>query len=47
VIQRSLQDKLAGLLLEGRVKEGDRLAVTAGTDGLEVTTAVEDSRTAA
>jgi ATP-dependent Clp protease ATP-binding subunit ClpB len=47
VIQRSLQDKLAGLLLEGRVKEGDRLAVTAGTDGLEVTTAVEDSRAAA
>ena len=47
VIQRSLQDKLAGLLLEGRVKEGDRLAVTAGPDGLEVTAAVEDSRAAA
>jgi ATP-dependent Clp protease ATP-binding subunit ClpB len=47
VIQRSLQDKLAGLLLEGRVKQGDRLAVTAGPDGLEVTAAVEDSRAAA
>jgi len=47
VIQRSLQDKLAGLLLEGRVKDGDRLAVTAGPDGLEVTAAVEDSRAAA
>ena len=47
VIQRSLQDKLAGLLLEGRVKDGDRLAVTAGPDGLEVTAAMEDSRAAA
>ena len=47
VIQRSLQDKLAGLLLEGRVKQGDRLAVTAGPDGLEVTASMEDSRAAA
>jgi len=36
VIQRSLQDRLAGLLLEGRVKDGERLTVTAGPDGLEV-----------
>jgi ATP-dependent Clp protease ATP-binding subunit ClpB len=47
VIQRSLQDRLAGLLLEGRVKDGDRLAVTAGPDGLEVTPVAEDSRAAA
>ena len=44
VIQRSLQDKLAGLLLEGRVKDGDRLAVTAGADGLEVGLVGADSR---
>ncbi len=36
VIQRNLQDKLAGLLLEGRVKDGDALRVTASPDGLEV-----------
>jgi ATP-dependent Clp protease ATP-binding subunit ClpB len=47
VIQRSLQDRLAGLLLEGRVKDGDRLTVTAGPDGLEVTPEAEDSRAAA
>ncbi|WP_270935182.1 ATP-dependent chaperone ClpB [Falsiroseomonas oryzae] len=47
VIQRNLQDRLAGLLLEGRVRDGERLAVTAGPDGLEVTAAVEDSPRAA
>lgn len=36
VIQRSLQDKLAGLLLEGTVGDGAVLVVTAGPDGLEV-----------
>ncbi len=36
VIQRSLQDKLAGLLLEGTVGDGAMLRVTAGPDGLEV-----------
>jgi ATP-dependent Clp protease ATP-binding subunit ClpB len=36
VIQRSLQDKLANLLLEGRVSDGATLRVTAGPDGLEV-----------
>ena len=36
VIQRSLQDKLAGLLLEGTVGDGAVLLVTAGADGLEV-----------
>jgi ATP-dependent Clp protease ATP-binding subunit ClpB len=41
VIQRSLQDRLAGLLLEGRVRDGERLRVTAGGDGLEVSPVVE------
>jgi len=36
VIQRNLQDKLANLLLEGRVQDGTTLRVTAGPDGLEV-----------
>jgi ATP-dependent Clp protease ATP-binding subunit ClpB len=36
VIQRNLQDKLANLLLEGRVHDGEMLRVTAGVDGLEV-----------
>ena len=36
VIQRSLQDKLASLLLEGAVSDGATLQVTAGPDGLEV-----------
>ncbi|SFL06298.1 ATP-dependent chaperone ClpB [Falsiroseomonas stagni] len=36
VIQRSLQDKLAGLLLEGTVGDGAVLLVTASADGLEV-----------
>ncbi|MFM7612176.1 MAG: AAA family ATPase, partial [Alphaproteobacteria bacterium] len=35
VIQRNLQDKLAGLLLEGSVKDGESLTVTASPDGLE------------
>ncbi|MCK8787519.1 ATP-dependent chaperone ClpB [Roseomonas sp. NAR14] len=38
VIQRSLQDRLAGLLLEGAVKDGDVVSVTAGPDGLELRT---------
>ena len=36
VIQRSLQDKLANLLLEGSVRDGETLRVTASPDGLEV-----------
>ncbi len=36
VIQRNLQDKLANLLLEGTVKDGELVRVTAGQDGLEV-----------
>jgi ATP-dependent Clp protease ATP-binding subunit ClpB len=36
VIQRSLQDRLAQLLLEGKVKDGDLVRVGASPDGLEV-----------
>ena len=36
VIQRSLQDRLANLLLEGAISDGAVLRVTAGPDGLEV-----------
>jgi len=36
VIQRNLQDRLAGLLLEGTIKDGASVRVTASPDGLEV-----------
>jgi ATP-dependent Clp protease ATP-binding subunit ClpB len=36
VIQRSLQNQLAGLLLEGSVKDGDTVRVTAGPGGLVI-----------
>ncbi|WP_198371669.1 ATP-dependent chaperone ClpB [Roseomonas rosulenta] len=36
VIQRNLQDRLAGLLLEGSIKDGEVVRVTASRDGLEV-----------
>ena len=36
VIQRSLQNPLAGLILEGGVKEGEIVRVSAGTDGLVI-----------
>ncbi|WP_131829798.1 AAA family ATPase, partial [Teichococcus deserti] len=36
VIQRNLQDRLAGLLLEGRVADGSTVRVTAGAEGLEL-----------
>jgi ATP-dependent Clp protease ATP-binding subunit ClpB len=36
VIQRGLQDRLAGLLLEGAVKDGQKVAVSASSDGLEI-----------
>lgn len=36
VIQRNLQDKLAGMLLEGSVKDGAALRVTGTVDGLEI-----------
>jgi len=36
VIQRSLQNTLAGLLLEGKVKDGERVRVTVGRSGLMI-----------
>jgi ATP-dependent Clp protease ATP-binding subunit ClpB len=36
VIQRSLQNPLAGLILEGGVKEGETVRVSAGPDGLVI-----------
>lgn len=36
VIQRSLQDKLANMILEGKARDGDVITVTAGADGLEL-----------
>jgi ATP-dependent Clp protease ATP-binding subunit ClpB len=36
VIQRSLQNSLAGMILEGSVGEGDTVQVTAGADGLQI-----------
>jgi ATP-dependent Clp protease ATP-binding subunit ClpB len=36
VIQRGLQNPLAGLILEGAVKEGETVHVTAGPDGLRI-----------
>jgi ATP-dependent Clp protease ATP-binding subunit ClpB len=36
VIQRSLQNPLAGAILEGRVKDGETVRVTVGLDGLEI-----------
>ena len=37
VIQRALQDKLANMILESKVQDGDTVKVTAGADGLELT----------
>ena len=36
VIQRRLQDPLANLILEGKIKDGDRVAVSAGKRGLSL-----------
>ncbi|MFC0408281.1 ATP-dependent chaperone ClpB [Roseomonas elaeocarpi] len=36
VIQRSLQDRLAGMLLEGTIHDGSVVEVTADADGLEI-----------
>jgi ATP-dependent Clp protease ATP-binding subunit ClpB len=36
VIQRSLQNSLAQAILEGRIKDGERVAVSAGGDGLVI-----------
>jgi ATP-dependent Clp protease ATP-binding subunit ClpB len=36
VIQRELQNPLAGLILEGKIGDGDTVSVTAGPDGLAI-----------
>jgi ATP-dependent Clp protease ATP-binding subunit ClpB len=36
VIQQSLQNPLAGLILEGKVMDGDTVRVSAGRDGLTI-----------
>jgi ATP-dependent Clp protease ATP-binding subunit ClpB len=36
VIQRNLQDRLANLLLEGTIHDGQSVRVTVGAEGLEV-----------
>jgi ATP-dependent Clp protease ATP-binding subunit ClpB len=36
VIQRALQNPLAGLILEGAVKEGETIRVSAGAQGLVI-----------
>jgi len=36
VIQRTLQDRLAAMLLEGSVREGQKVVVAASADGLEL-----------
>ena len=36
VIQRCLQNPLAGLILEGKIKDGDTIQVSAGPNGLVV-----------
>jgi ATP-dependent Clp protease ATP-binding subunit ClpB len=47
VIQRNLQDKLAGLLLEGTLHDGTHLLVSASPDGLEVRPAPAEAQEAA
>jgi ATP-dependent Clp protease ATP-binding subunit ClpB len=36
VIQRSLQNPLASLILEGAVSDGETVAISAGKDGLTI-----------
>jgi len=43
VIQRNLQDRLAALLLEGRIRDGATVHVTASVDGLEVRPALAEA----
>jgi ATP-dependent Clp protease ATP-binding subunit ClpB len=42
VIQRSLQNPLATLLLEGAVHEGETVHVSSGLDGLVINGRVEE-----
>jgi ATP-dependent Clp protease ATP-binding subunit ClpB len=34
VIQKYVQDPLAELILQGKIREGDKIKITAGPDGL-------------
>ncbi len=43
VIQRSLQNPLAGMILEGTVKEGDTVRVSAGKQGLTINGALAEA----
>ncbi|WP_137125007.1 ATP-dependent chaperone ClpB [Roseomonas sp. HF4] len=43
VIQRNVQDRLAGLLLEGGIRDGETVRVTASPDGLEVRPALNQA----
>jgi len=43
VIQRSLQNTLAGAILEGRVKDGETVRVSVGMDGLEIGAGVPEA----
>ena len=43
VIQRSLQNPLAGLILEGAVKEGETIHVSAARDGLTINGKLADA----
>ena len=36
IIQRALQNPLAGLILEGKINDGDTITVSAGADGLTI-----------
>ena len=35
VIQKSVQDPLAELILSGRIKDGEKVTISAGRDGLD------------
>jgi len=43
VIQRSLQNPLAGLILEGAIHDGERVDISAGTDGLRINDRLADA----
>jgi ATP-dependent Clp protease ATP-binding subunit ClpB len=47
VIQRSLQNPLAGLILEGKIADGDTVHVGAGPDGLIINGETVHARAAA
>ena len=43
VIQRSLQNPLAGLILEGAIHDGERVDISAGSDGLRINDRLADA----